>query len=82
MINFSDSPLHFDTIVAALILKNVVLISVATALAKRVLPVPGGPNNNIPFQGSNKPVKKWGYFIGHNKASSIIFFAMRALERF
>ena len=36
-------------------LKNVVLHSVATAFASMVLPVPGGPNNNTPLQGSNMP---------------------------
>ena len=38
--NFSESPLHLLTMVEADILKNVVLHSVATALANRVLPVP------------------------------------------
>jgi hypothetical protein len=37
------------------ILKNVVLHSVATALASIVFPVPGGPNNRIPFHGSRIP---------------------------
>lgn len=32
-------------------LKNTVLHSLANALASIVLPVPGGPNNKIPFQG-------------------------------
>jgi len=43
------------------ILKNVVLHSVATALAKSVLPVPGGPYNSKPFQGDNIPVNNCGY---------------------
>ena len=38
-------------------LKNVECISDATAFARRVLPVPGGPNNKIPFHGSRRPVK-------------------------
>ena len=38
--NFSESPLHLLTIVEAEILKNVVLHSVATALASIVFPVP------------------------------------------
>ncbi len=41
----------------ALMLKNVVLDSVATAFANIVLPVPGGPNNSAPFHGVNRPVK-------------------------
>ena len=56
--SFSESPLHFDTILLADILKKVVLHSVATALANIVFPVPGGPNNKTPLQGSNNPVKK------------------------
>ena len=36
---------------------------------KYTLPVPGGPNNNTPFQGSNNPVKNWGYFKGNSTAS-------------
>jgi len=37
------------------ILKNVVLHSVATALANIVLPVPGGPKSKTPFHGSKIP---------------------------
>ena len=55
--------------VDALILKKVVLHSVATAFASIVLPVPGGPNSRIPFQGSRMPWKKCGYFIGIKTAS-------------
>ena len=36
--SFSESPLHFETSVVAEILKNVVLHSVATALASKVFP--------------------------------------------
>ena len=57
------------TIVEALMLKKVVRHSVATAFASIVLPVPGGPNNRIPFQGSRIPWKKCGYFIGMSTAS-------------
>ena len=46
------------------ILKNVVLHSVAIALASMVFPVPGGPNNNTPFHGAKRPVKSSGYFVG------------------
>ena len=38
--NFSESPLHLLTILDADMLKKVVLHSVATALASKVLPVP------------------------------------------
>ena len=43
LINFSLSPMYFETSVLALILKKVDLHSEATALAKRVFPLPGGP---------------------------------------
>lgn len=38
-------------------MKNVVLHSVATALAIKVFPVPGGPNNKTPFHGSRSPIR-------------------------
>lgn len=38
--SFSESPLHLLTMLEAEMLKKVVLHSVATALASRVLPVP------------------------------------------
>ena len=38
--SFSESPLHLLTILDADMLKNVVLHSVAMALARRVFPVP------------------------------------------
>lgn len=43
--SFSESPLHLLTMVDADMLKNVVLHSVATALASKVFPVP--TNNSI-----------------------------------
>ena len=73
--SFSESPLHLDTMVDALILKKVVLHSVATALASIVFPVPGGPNSNIPFHGSKMPSKKWGYLRGIRTASLSNLFA-------
>lgn len=69
LISFSESPRHLLTIVDALMLKNVVRHSVATALASIVLPVPGGPNSKMPFHGSRIPWKKCGYFIGIKTAS-------------
>jgi len=52
LIIFYDSPTYFDMMSLELIEKNVPFsISVAHALARYVLPVPGGPYNNIPFQG-------------------------------
>lgn len=60
-ISFSLSPIHFDTKELALILKNVALHSVATALASIVLPFPGGPYNNMPLVGALKPTKISGF---------------------
>lgn len=41
----------FEVIVEPVILMKLAPASVATALAKRVLPVPGGPNKSTPLQG-------------------------------
>jgi hypothetical protein len=59
--SFSESPRHLLTIVDADILKNVVLHSVATALANNVFPVPGGPYKSNAFHGDNIPVNNCGY---------------------
>lgn len=44
-----------DMMEEALMLKKVVLHSVATAFASMVLPVPGGPYKRMPFQGLRIP---------------------------
>ena len=68
------------TIVDAEILKNVVQHSVATAFAIIVFPVPGGPKRRIPFQGSRRPVKYWGYLSGRRTASFMsLFGALRPI---
>jgi hypothetical protein len=46
--SFSLSPRHLLMMLLALMLKNVVRHCVATALASRVLPVPGGPYSSSP----------------------------------
>lgn len=51
--SFSDSPLYLEVRVDEDTLKNVVLHSVATALARRVFPVPGGPTINTPCRENN-----------------------------
>lgn len=53
--SFSDSPLYLEVRVDEETLKNVVLHSVATALAKSVFPVPGGPTIRTPY---GKEMKK------------------------
>lgn len=64
LINFSLSPIYFDTRVLALMLKKVDLHSVATAFASRVLPLPGGPYKRMPFVGDLSPVKISGLSYG------------------
>ena len=54
---FSESPLHLEASVDEVSEKKEVPHSVATALAKSVLPVPGGPNMSTPFQGRRMPLK-------------------------
>mmetsp|Transcript_9771 Transcript_9771/g.20325 ORF Transcript_9771/g.20325 Transcript_9771/m.20325 type:complete len:385 (-) Transcript_9771:963-2117(-) len=56
--SFSPSPIHLEVTVAALIVKNVHLASVATALASSVFPVPGGPNSSTPRTGARRPVNR------------------------
>jgi hypothetical protein len=52
---FSDYPFHLLAKLEADTLKN--MLSAATALANNVLPVPGGPNNRIPFIAFRIPLK-------------------------
>lgn len=47
--SFSELPRHLEATDEAEMLKKVVLHSVATALASRVLPVPGGPYSKMPY---------------------------------
>lgn len=47
--SFSDSPRYLEERVDAETLKKVVPHSVATALARSVFPVPGGPTINTPY---------------------------------
>ena len=48
--SFSDSPRYLEVRVEDDTLKKVVLHSVATALARRVFPVPGGPTKSTPYR--------------------------------
>mmetsp|Transcript_24543 Transcript_24543/g.50702 ORF Transcript_24543/g.50702 Transcript_24543/m.50702 type:complete len:214 (+) Transcript_24543:1013-1654(+) len=67
--SFSDSPCHLDTRSDDEIAKNLASASVATALARYDLPVPGGPYRRIPFQGLRFPTKSCGNFRGRMTAS-------------
>lgn len=58
--SFSPSPTYLDVRLAALMLKNVALHSVATARASNVLPLPGGPNSSNPRDGVRRPVNNSG----------------------
>ena len=58
--SFSLSPCHFDVRLDADMAKNVLLLSVATARASMVLPVPGGPKSSMPLAGSRRPMNRSG----------------------
>lgn len=74
-ISFADSPTHFETKSEEDTEKKVALHSVAHALAKNVLPVPGGPYNNIPFHGFLTVSNISGNLIGSITASYKAFLA-------
>merc|ERR1719357_330712 len=74
--NFSLSPNHLDTRSLLDTEKKVELFaSVATALARYDLPVPGGPNKRMPRHGFLFPVKRCGNLIGRITASFNASFA-------
>jgi len=58
--SFSDSPKNLLVKELALMAKKTLLLSVATALASIVFPVPGGPKRSIPLAGSLNPRKRSG----------------------
>mmetsp|Transcript_15364 Transcript_15364/g.43744 ORF Transcript_15364/g.43744 Transcript_15364/m.43744 type:complete len:230 (+) Transcript_15364:447-1136(+) len=66
---FSLSPTNFESRLEGLTLKKAARACAATALANKVLPVPGGPNSSTPRQGVRTPVKKPGMSIGRTAAS-------------
>ena len=68
----SDSPASLDMISGPLIRKKNAPVSLATALASRVFPVPGGPYNNIP-RGGLTPIalKRLGCLKGSSTISLI-----------
>lgn len=67
--SFSDSPSHLETKSEDEIEKKVASASVAQALARNDLPVPGGPYRRIPVQGVRSSVKSCGNLIGKITAS-------------
>ncbi|BAS73233.1 Os01g0623550 [Oryza sativa Japonica Group] len=59
--HFSDSPYHFDVILAIEMFKKLAPAAFARALASIVFPVPGGPNSRTPLHGFKRPpLKKSG----------------------
>lgn len=66
--NFYDYPFHLDARLLAETLKKVVPPHAATALASKVLPVPGGPNMSTPFHALLMPVKYCGILSGNSTA--------------
>ncbi|KAJ6263750.1 LOW QUALITY PROTEIN: hypothetical protein Dda_2321 [Drechslerella dactyloides] len=71
--SFSDSPSCQPD--DAEMEKNVDLLSVATARASIVFPVPGGPNSSMPLAGSRSPRNKSGRRNGYTTASLSANFA-------
>ena len=65
----SASPLYLLASVDDDTLKNVVPLSVATAFASSVFPVPGGPNMSTPLHGLRIPWKNCGIHTGKMAAS-------------
>ena len=69
LIKRSDSPIHLETRSEEEMEKKVPSHSVAQALAKKDLPVPGGPYKRIPLQGWRTSSKSCGNLIGRTTAS-------------
>ena len=67
--SFSPSPTNFEVNVEAEMLKKADSDSLATALASRVFPQPGGPNRSRPLVGVLRPVKSSGLRAGSMTAS-------------
>jgi hypothetical protein len=63
---FYDYPFHLEAKEDAETLKNILFVAIA--LARRVFPVPGGPNNKIPFMAFRIPLKNSGIILGSNTA--------------
>mmetsp|Transcript_22594 Transcript_22594/g.39013 ORF Transcript_22594/g.39013 Transcript_22594/m.39013 type:complete len:279 (-) Transcript_22594:491-1327(-) len=74
-ISFSPSPRYLEVTLEAEMEKKQNPDSLATALANRVLPVPGGPKRSTPFGGLRSPVNKSGRKLGKITASCRVCFA-------
>mmetsp|Transcript_63686 Transcript_63686/g.127952 ORF Transcript_63686/g.127952 Transcript_63686/m.127952 type:complete len:232 (+) Transcript_63686:139-834(+) len=67
--SFSDSPCHLLMRSLDEMAKNLASASVATAFAKKLFPVPGGPYSKMPRHGRRFPTKSWGNLLGRITAS-------------
>mmetsp|Transcript_27287 Transcript_27287/g.91293 ORF Transcript_27287/g.91293 Transcript_27287/m.91293 type:complete len:216 (-) Transcript_27287:251-898(-) len=67
--SFSDSPTHLETRSEEDTEKKVDCTWEATALARWLLPVPGGPYSRMPRHGVRAPVNSCGYRTGRTTAS-------------
>ncbi len=73
---FSDSPTHLLSSSGPFMLIKLASLSVATACARSVFPVPGGPKSNTPFGGLVLMLlNASANFIGHSTASISSCFA-------
>ena len=54
---------------------HITSLAVATAFAKSVLPVPGGPKSRTPLGGARSPVNRSGLRLGRMTASLRVCFA-------
>ena len=74
---FSDSPTYLLKSSGPLMLMKFASLSLATALASMVLPVPGGPKSSMPLGGVVLTASNIsGYFKGHSTASMSSCFAV------
>ncbi len=76
LIAFSDSPTHFERSCGPLTEMKLAFVSLATAFAISVLPVPGGPYSRTPF-GASTPMRSnfSGEVSGHSTDSWTSCFA-------
>jgi hypothetical protein len=67
---FSDSPTHFERSCGPRTLMKLALVSLATAFAISVFPVPGGPYSSTPAGGSTPMRSNFSrWVIGHSMDS-------------
>lgn len=70
--NFAPSPMNFCTSSEPTTSMNVLFVLAATAFARSVLPVPGGPYSSIPFGGSMPIFLNSAGFVRGSSMTSLI----------